>query len=141
MQSFSLHSLIYVHCFSTNQDDCSEPAGVVKAECLRKANERPEYNGTGRTDMAGSGEVIVEFFGVPRLRAGREELAVPPGTITDVLAAIERACPGLMGLRLGDGRLSPHYLVSLNGQAFLSDLQRAIHAGDRLLLLSADAGG
>ena len=30
--------------------------------------------------------VIVEFYGVPRLRAGRAELAVPGGTLREVLA-------------------------------------------------------
>jgi hypothetical protein len=91
--------------------------------------------------MAEPGGVIVEFFGVPRLRAGRAELNVPPGTVAEVVAAVERTCPGLAGLRQVDGRLSPHYLVSLDGQAFLTDLGQQVHAGARVLLLSADAGG
>jgi sulfur-carrier protein len=91
--------------------------------------------------VSASAEVVVEFFGVPRLRAGRAELRVPPGTVAEVLAAVERACPGLAGLRRSDGAAAPHYLLSLDGQAFLADPGRALHAGDRVLLLSADAGG
>ena len=51
------------------------------------------------------------------------------------------ACPGLAGLVRADGQLAPHYLVSVDGKQFVSDLQRSLRAGDRLLLLSADAGG
>jgi hypothetical protein len=91
--------------------------------------------------MVVTGEVVVEFFGVPRLRAGRAELAVSPGSVTEVLAAVERECPGLAGLRQADGRLAPQYLLSLDGRVFLTDLKRKVRAGERVLLLSADAGG
>jgi hypothetical protein len=37
--------------------------------------------------------------------------------------------------------LAPHYALSLNGQRFLRDLDYLLVPGDRLLLLSADAGG
>jgi len=85
-------------------------------------------------------QVTIEFYGVPRWRAGRAELAVPAGTVTTVLAAIERDCPGLRGLMRNDGRLAPHYLLSINGERFLTDMEQ-LNAGDRVLLLSADAGG
>jgi hypothetical protein len=90
--------------------------------------------------MGETGQVTVEFFGVPRRRAGRAELAVPAGTVAELLAAVERACPALAGLAQG-GRVSPHYLLSLDGQRFLTDLGQAVHPGERVLLLSADAGG
>jgi hypothetical protein len=47
--------------------------------------------------------VTVELYGVPRLRAGRAEVRVLPGTVAEVLAEVERACPGLAGLRGPDG--------------------------------------
>ena len=84
--------------------------------------------------------VTVEFFGVPRLRAGRAELHVPAGTAAEVLAAVEQACPGLAGL-IRAGRLSPFYLLSVDGQRFVADLGQEVGPGERLLLLSADAGG
>jgi hypothetical protein len=83
---------------------------------------------------------MVEFFGIPRQRAGRAELDVPAGTVAELLAAVERACPGLSGLTR-DGRVSPHYLLSLDGQRFVTDLRQAVQPGERILLLSADAGG
>jgi hypothetical protein len=90
--------------------------------------------------VAEPGQVIVEFFGMPRLRAGRAEVGVPPGTVVETLVGVERACPGLAGLVQG-GRLAPHYLLSVNGTLFGPDMRRVLRPGDRLLLLSADAGG
>jgi hypothetical protein len=87
------------------------------------------------------GGVTVELFGVPRLRAGRAEVRTAAGTVAEVLAEVERACPGLAGLRTPEGRLAPHYLLSRDGQRFLGDLGEALRDGERLLLLSADAGG
>lgn len=86
------------------------------------------------------GQVTVEFFGVPRQRAGRPELTVPPGTVAEVLAAVERACPRLKGL-VQVGRLAPHFLLSMDGHRFIQDLRQPLRGGERLLLLSADAGG
>ena len=85
--------------------------------------------------------VIVEFFGMPRLRAGQAELAVAPGTVAEVLAAVERSCPGLAGLLRPDGRLAPHYLLSLDGREFVTDTSQSLSPGTHVLLLSADAGG
>ncbi len=88
-----------------------------------------------------SGErVTVEFFGVPRLRAGRAELAVEARTVAEALAAVERACPRLEGL-VNAGGLAPHYLLSVNGERFVTGLEEPLRPGTRLLLLSADAGG
>jgi molybdopterin converting factor small subunit len=89
----------------------------------------------------GEGAVTVEFYGIPRLRAGRSELRLAAGSAAELLGAIERACPGLAGLRRPDGRLSPHYLLSIDGRQFVTDFHEPLRPGARLLLLSADAGG
>jgi molybdopterin converting factor small subunit len=85
--------------------------------------------------------VTVEFFGIPRQRAGRAELVVRANTVADVMASIKRACPGLADLVEGDGELAPHYLLSLDGTGFVKDLRQVLEPGTRVLLLSADAGG
>ena len=85
--------------------------------------------------------LIVEFFGVPRARAGCRELELPSGTVAEVLAHVEAACPGLQGVRRPDGSLAGHYLLSLDGREFITDLNQVLSPGDRLLILSADAGG
>ncbi len=89
----------------------------------------------------GAALVTVEFYGVPRQRAGRPELAVAARTVGELLAAVEAACPGLAGLRRPDGRLAPHYLLSLDGREFVTDVGQELRPGERVLLLSADAGG
>ena len=68
-------------------------------------------------------------------------MVVCAGTVAEVLAAIERACPGLAGLREKNGRLSPHYLLSINGEQFAKNETQKLQPRDRVLLLSADAGG
>ena len=90
--------------------------------------------------MAQAERVTVEFFGIPRLRAGRAELDLPLGTVGETLAAVERTCPGLTGL-VQSGKLAPQYLLSINGQRFDAGPGETLRGGDRLLLLSADAGG
>ncbi len=89
----------------------------------------------------GDETVTVEFYGLPRQRAGRAELTVPAGTVAETLRAVEKTCPGLAGLVQADGRLAPHYLLSVNGERFVDDLNQRLHPTDRMLLLSADAGG
>lgn len=96
---------------------------------------------TKGSNVAPSKQVTIEFFGISRQRAGRAELSAPTGTIAELLAAVEHACPGLAGLVQADGRLSPHYLVSIDGREFVQDLGHSLRAGERLLVLSADAGG
>jgi molybdopterin converting factor small subunit len=85
--------------------------------------------------------VIVEFYGVPRMRAKCAELTVHATTVGDALDAIAQSCPALADLRRDDGRLDPRYLLSLDGERFFADLDRPLRDGQRLLLLSADAGG
>jgi molybdopterin converting factor small subunit len=85
--------------------------------------------------------VTVEFFGVPRLRAGRPELTVAAATAGEALAAVVGTCPALAGICQPNGRLAPQYLLSLDGERFVTDLSQPLRPGDRLLLLSADAGG
>lgn len=87
------------------------------------------------------GPVTIEFYGVPRQRAGVPETAVPADTPAAALAAAAVAHPGLGRVVSADGRLAPEYLLSLNGERFVTDLGEPLPAGARLLLLSADAGG
>jgi molybdopterin converting factor small subunit len=109
---------------------------------MNSPGERRDVNippRSGRSAVDATDLVTVEFYGIPRQRSGRVELAVPAGRVAEVLTAIEQSCPGLAGLSGETGRLS--YLLSINGDRFVDDLQATLHPGDRLLLFSADAGG
>jgi molybdopterin converting factor small subunit len=85
--------------------------------------------------------VTIELYGIPRARAGLSEFATQATTVQEALAALAVACPALGELCRPDGRMASHYLLSLGGHRFLADLSKPLKAGDRLLLLSADAGG
>ncbi|MFL5340666.1 MAG: hypothetical protein ACJ8F7_10995 [Gemmataceae bacterium] len=84
-------------------------------------------------------EVTVEFYGLPRHRAGRADLSVPARTAGDALRRVAEACPDLN--LLAGGALAAPYLLSVDGKRFVADLDELIRPGERLLLLSADAGG
>ncbi len=85
-------------------------------------------------------QVTVEFYGVPRHRAGRPAMTVEAETVRAALAAVAAACPWLADVLTGD-RLAPHYLLSVNGERFVTELDAELVPGTVLLLLSADAGG
>ena len=83
----------------------------------------------------------VEFLGIPRERAGISELEIDAD---DAGSAPRNACRR-GALRLGelitDERLHPSIAANLNGDAFVSDPTTRLAKDDRLLILSADAGG
>lgn len=90
--------------------------------------------------MASVPQVTVEFFGMARHHAGRAELQVNAATLADALTAVAHTCPQLAPLIDGQ-RLSSQFLASVNAGPFLTNLDTRLTAGDRILLLSADAGG
>ncbi|MEO7327472.1 MAG: MoaD/ThiS family protein [Minicystis sp.] len=85
--------------------------------------------------------ITIELFGVPRLRAGTDAVRVEARSLGEALTALEEACPALASGLLREGKLSPHYLVALNGRQFTADPGTQLSPGDVLVLLSADAGG
>ena len=99
----------------------------------------------GRAAAPVAAPVTVELFGMPRLVAGEREIAVPwrAGlTLADLPARLVEACPGLAPRILGEaGGLADGLAFNLNGRDFVRDPATALHAGDHLLLLSADPGG
>jgi len=105
-------------------------------ELLASVSTTPRHS----TPRAGV-EVVFELYGVARLRSGREEVPVQGNTLGEALEALEAACPELSGTLLQQGRLTEHARLSVNGRAFVSDPARPLTAGDRLILISAAAGG
>jgi molybdopterin converting factor small subunit len=82
----------------------------------------------------------VEFLGVPRERAGIAELDVEAKTLGGLLGTLATRMPGLAELIAGN-RLHPSLAASLNGDRFISDPATPLGDEDRVLILSADAGG
>jgi molybdopterin converting factor small subunit len=85
--------------------------------------------------------VTIELYGVPRMRAGREAVDVEAGSLGEALAALRAACPALAPSVVEGERLSPFYLVAVNGVHLTADAGHPLRDGDVVVLLSADAGG
>jgi len=82
----------------------------------------------------------VEFLGIPRERAGLSEVELDAATLGEVLAMLSARFPALREL-IPAGALHTSVAASLNGDLFVSDPSTTLTSGDRLILLSADAGG
>lgn len=85
--------------------------------------------------------IQVEFFGIPRRRAGVASATVEGQCLGDVLAQLERQFPGLHGTCIDEGRLLPGFVANLSGNDFVTDPDTQLADGDAVIVLSADAGG
>jgi molybdopterin converting factor small subunit len=85
--------------------------------------------------------VTVEFFGIPRERAGTAKTTVAAGTLGSALLELARCYPRFAESCLQSGSLAKGYVVNLNGERFVADVNTPLHTGDAILILSADAGG
>ena len=89
---------------------------------------------------------MVELFGVARLLAKTKELSLslPSGaTLSHVYSALGAALPMLSGRVISaDGSsLLAGYACNVNGVDFVRAATATIRSGDRILIVSADAGG
>ena len=84
--------------------------------------------------------MYVEFLGVPRERAGISELEVHAETLGQLLSTLSLRLPRFAALVDAD-RLQPSFAANLNGDLFISDPGSPLAPDDRVLILSADAGG
>jgi molybdopterin converting factor small subunit len=82
----------------------------------------------------------VEFFGVPRERAGMSELEVKADTLGQLLGTLAVQIPSF-GKLINMDRLHPSFVANLNGDRFVSDPGTPLGENDCVLILSADAGG
>ena len=87
--------------------------------------------------------VRVEFFGMPRQRAGLAALDVEVESLTlgDVLIAAGNELPEFARTCLDGSRLKPGLLANINGLHFTTDAQTILSNQDAVLILAADVGG
>ena len=88
----------------------------------------------------------VELFGVARLRAKTKAvpLELPPeATLAQVFTVLAERLPMLVGsvIAADKGALVKGQACNVNGRDFIRDSHTKIHSGDRIFILSADAGG
>jgi len=88
--------------------------------------------------------VSVELFGVARLLAKTNEvsLSLPPNaTLADVISTLAQRLPVLSGRIINDDGLVSGYSCNINGVTFVRTPEAEVNSGDKILILSADAGG
>lgn len=85
--------------------------------------------------------VRIEFYGIPRQRAGVDGVDVEAADLGTALERLVAAVPRFARSCLEGGRLKSGYVANLNGHSFTSDPRTPLADGDSLLILSADAGG
>jgi hypothetical protein len=90
--------------------------------------------------------VTIELFGVARLLSKTTELSLPlpePATLSRVFQALSERLPALVGRVISPekDRLSSGYACNINGLDFVRDPGAAVSPGDKIFILSADAGG
>lgn len=85
--------------------------------------------------------IRVEFFGIPRNRAGVAAVECAANCLGDLLLALARRFPSLATDCFAGDRLREGYAANLNGDQFVTDSATPLGDGDCVLILSADAGG
>ncbi len=88
--------------------------------------------------------IEVEFFGIARQRVQHAAATISvdgPLRLFEVLRRLATRFPDLSPDCIIDGKLSRICAANINGDQFLSDGDTILRPGDRLLIMSADAGG
>jgi molybdopterin converting factor small subunit len=85
--------------------------------------------------------VNVELFGIPRARAGVAATTAEGDCLGDALADLAARFPELAATCIDGRALRPGYTANLDGERFITDPATRLVDGDRLMLLSLDAGG
>jgi molybdopterin converting factor small subunit len=96
--------------------------------------------------MSGQPRTIrIEFFGIPRARAGVAETSIELTNDTvpfaSVLADLARQFPGFATQCMHANSLGDGIAANVGGERFLFSGEDAVSAGDTVLIFSADAGG
>lgn len=84
--------------------------------------------------------MYVEFFGLPRERAGIPGVELEAETLGQLLESLATQIPPLAEF-VRANRLHPVFVANLNGDCFVTDPATPLCESDHLLILSADAGG
>ena len=88
--------------------------------------------------------IRVEFYGIPRQRAGIDHVLVESDETTslgELLRKLGRQFPALATDCFEGGNLRSGYTVNLGGERFISDPNELLSPHQYILILSADAGG
>ena len=86
-------------------------------------------------------QVAVEFFGIPRARAGTATAMAQGANLGDVLADLVRQFPLLREACIDGRELRAGYIANVGAERFVTSSETPLREGDTVLLMSLDAGG
>jgi molybdopterin converting factor small subunit len=86
-------------------------------------------------------QVPVEFFGIPRARAGVDRTTAIGDNLGDVLADLARRFPELSETCIDGKFLRPGFTANISAKRFTTAPETPLEKGDTILILSMDAGG
>jgi molybdopterin converting factor small subunit len=100
----------------------------------------------GLFELKAAVAVRVEFYGIPRQRAGVATASVVGTRLGELIQELARQFPlfardCVVEDCLADSCLQPGYTANLNGERFTSDPATVVCDNDVVLIMSLDAGG
>ena len=120
---------------------CLDPEGLS----LLNMNSPAEYEAALQLwSKKNSISVSVELFGVARLLAKTQFVSLDlaqGATLAQVLSALAEKLPALAGRVINAEGLISGYSCNINGLTFVRAPSEKIRSGDKIFILSADAGG
>ncbi len=88
--------------------------------------------------------IEVEFFGIARHRVNQPSTSISvdgPVSLVNILQQLADRFPDLVPDCIDNGRLTRICSANINGDHFVTDGEYQVRPADRLLIMSADAGG
>jgi hypothetical protein len=89
--------------------------------------------------------ILVEFYGIPRIRAGVNQISVLEGrdraSLGEVLREVATKLPDFAESCLNKNQLKETFIASIDGEHFASNDETTVLKDQSVLLLSTDAGG
>lgn len=85
--------------------------------------------------------VQVEFFGIPRARAGVAQTTASGETLGELIQGLSSLMPALAESCFDGPRIKAGYTANLRGDLFTTNPATPLRDGDTVLIMSLDAGG
>ncbi|PZC45937.1 MAG: hypothetical protein DK302_000463 [Chloroflexi bacterium] len=90
--------------------------------------------------------VTIELFGTARLLAGKNKISITydnPTHLWELLRKLADIEPKLVGIVISNDRnsLTKSFILNLNGDRFVTDMNEVVVSGDNVLIFSSQSGG
>ena len=90
--------------------------------------------------------ITIELFGTARLLAGKNKINITcdkPARLCELLRKLAYIEPKLVGIVISNDRnsLIKSFILNLNGDRFVTDMDEVVVPGDNVLIFSSQSGG